>query len=560
MPPRRTKKTTPKKTPPKDTSVVVRKTHRDRTYKTYIQTLFKSEDVHPDLQLKEKSKDQLDQLLKALVNAVRRTATTLIVNSEKVTISLNEVQSAISALISFRLDEDLSSVGFGAIDKFDVSKDSNIKSKAKRAGLIFPIGLTGGLLSMKEHYDSKKKVKKISFRTGESAAIFLAAVLERIVRIILKKAGDLTRESKRVQVTVSDLNHAVKDDQDLNALFNKLGIRMTDAKVIAGVDQGLLLSPKEKARRTSVRAANRKKAGIVRKAPAGEKAIRNIKALPGAKAFRNIKAIQDSSAVVIPKQSFKSLVKGMSDKLVIPDDYRYGANALDLLQRGIEDYMVVVFRKANALALHRNGKRVFPEDLVMVDKIMSLDGPEPRGYKKDENVPVSPAPGSDLVNEADKITKPAIKRLAQRGGVLFMGQKVQKVGKVVGLVYIQARAMIQEMLERVLGSAVTSTLYRKAKTLNIEDVQFGFSVNNLVLLYSPLSAKEKKVKATTTTPTAVAKKSPRKTPTKKSPRKTPTKRGPRKKTPTKRTPPKKSPKRARKKTPTKRGRKAAAKK
>ena len=525
------KKVSPKKSPSKDKKHTI---HHDRTYKTYIQKVFKF--MSENLQLKEKTKDQLDQLYKALITNIREKATLLISNAGRVTIGMSEVRHALKSMVSPSLFGILEKAGMDALDKYNASFDSSSeeKSKAKKSGLIFPPGLTENLLNMKEQLGGKKK-RKVSFRTGSGAGIYLAAVFEKITVFVLERAGENVKLDNRSQITVTDVYDVIKLDKDLNDMFNGLGLRMTDAKVMPSIDQRLLFSKEEKEKRAKDRAIQRKKNGTT---GAGKKG-----ALPGVKSLRDIKAVQGTSAVIIPKQSFKSVVKETAAIMGADENYRFGGDALDLLQRGIEDYLIVTFRKGNAIALHSGRKRLFPGDLELVTQVESLNGLETMyGYKKLEEQPSKPTMVLDS-EVAKKITKPAIKRLAQRAGVMYMGQKVDRGVKQEGLVYDQTRYMLQTKLRSVLGPAITSSNYRKAKTLNIDDVKYGFEVNGVELLYSHLSSKEKKTKASTTTKkTDTTKKSPKKTPVKRSPKKTPVKKSPKK------TPVKKSPK----KTPVKR--------
>jgi histone H4 len=58
------------------------------------------------------------------------------------------------------------------------------------------------------------------------------------------------------------------------------------------------------------------------------------------------------------------------------------------------------------------------------------------------------------------ITKPAIRRLARRGGVK----------RINGLVYEETRSVLRTFLERVLRDCVTYVEYRRAKTVTAMDV------------------------------------------------------------------------------------------
>ncbi|EOO01438.1 putative histone h4 protein [Phaeoacremonium minimum UCRPA7] len=61
------------------------------------------------------------------------------------------------------------------------------------------------------------------------------------------------------------------------------------------------------------------------------------------------------------------------------------------------------------------------------------------------------------------ITKPAIRRLARRGGVK----------RISGSIYDDIRAALKARLELILKDCVTFTEYRNAKTITIHDVLFA---------------------------------------------------------------------------------------
>jgi len=61
------------------------------------------------------------------------------------------------------------------------------------------------------------------------------------------------------------------------------------------------------------------------------------------------------------------------------------------------------------------------------------------------------------------ITKPAIRRLARRGGVK----------RISGLIYEETRAAVKKMLEDVIRDAVTYTEHGRRKTVTAVDVVYS---------------------------------------------------------------------------------------
>ena len=68
-----------------------------------------------------------------------------------------------------------------------------------------------------------------------------------------------------------------------------------------------------------------------------------------------------------------------------------------------------------------------------------------------------------LRNNIQGITKPAIRRLARRGGVK----------RISGLVYNEARVVLKVFLENVIRDAVTYTEHARRKTVTAMDVVYA---------------------------------------------------------------------------------------
>ncbi len=69
------------------------------------------------------------------------------------------------------------------------------------------------------------------------------------------------------------------------------------------------------------------------------------------------------------------------------------------------------------------------------------------------------------------ITKPAIRRLARRGGVK----------RLSGLIYEETRGVLKVFLEHVIRDAVTYTEYSRRKTVTAMDIVYALKRQNRVL-------------------------------------------------------------------------------
>lgn len=74
-------------------------------------------------------------------------------------------------------------------------------------------------------------------------------------------------------------------------------------------------------------------------------------------------------------------------------------------------------------------------------------------------------------NNIRGITKPAIRRLARRGGVK----------RISGLVYEETRGVLKIFLENVVRDAVTYTEHARRKTVTVLDVVYALKRNGTTL-------------------------------------------------------------------------------
>lgn len=102
-----------------------------------------------------------------------------------------------------------------------------------------------------------------------------------------------------------------------------------------------------------------------------------------------------------------------------------------------------------------------------------------------------------LRNNVDGITKPAIKRLAQRAGIASLS----------GVVYEHTRYQMKAIMEHVLKSAVVHMEHDRRKTLMEKDIVHGIQdAYGITLAYSSGQAKPTQTKACK--PSTVRRKAP----------------------------------------------------
>lgn len=74
-------------------------------------------------------------------------------------------------------------------------------------------------------------------------------------------------------------------------------------------------------------------------------------------------------------------------------------------------------------------------------------------------------------NNIQGITKPAIRRLARRGGVK----------RISGLIYEEARHVLKSYLEKIIGDAIVYTEHAKRRTVTAMDVMYALKRNGKTL-------------------------------------------------------------------------------
>ncbi|XP_004387132.2 uncharacterized protein LOC101342124 [Trichechus manatus latirostris] len=162
---------------------------------------------------------------------------------------------------------------------------------------------------------------------------------------------------------------------------------------------------------------------------------------PGTVALREIRRYQKSTELLIRKLPFQRLVREIAQDF--KTDLRFQSSAVMALQEACEAYLVGLFEDTNLrLCLEMSGRGKGGKGLGK------------GGAKRHRKV---------LRDNIQGITKPAIRRLARRGGVK----------RISGLIYEETRGVLKVFLENVIRDAVTYTEHAKRKTVTAMDVVYA---------------------------------------------------------------------------------------
>ncbi|XP_062285605.1 uncharacterized protein LOC133991150 [Scomber scombrus] len=268
-------------------------------------------------------------------------------------------------------------------------------------------------------------VKRISGLIYEETRGVLKVFLENVIR----DAVTYTEHAKRKTVTAMDVVYALKRQ---GRQTPSLHLRKREA----------MARTKQTARKSTGGKAPRKQLATKaarKSAPATGGVKKPHRYRPGTVALREIRRYQKSTELLIRKLPFQRLVREIAQDF--KTDLRFQSSAVMALQESSEAYLVGLFEDTNLLPnMSGRGK--------------GGKGLGKGGAKRHRKV---------LRDNIQGITKPAIRRLARRGGVK----------RISGLIYEETRGVLKVFLENVIRDAVTYTEHAKRKTVTAMDVVYA---------------------------------------------------------------------------------------
>ncbi|CAN0154896.1 unnamed protein product [Lampetra planeri] len=270
-------------------------------------------------------------------------------------------------------------------------------------------------------------VKRISGLIYEETRGVLKVFLENVIR----DAVTYTEHAKRKTVTAMDVVYALK----------------RQGRTLYGF--GAMARTKQTARKSTGGKAPRKQLATKaarKSAPATGGVKKPHRYRPGTVALREIRRYQKSTELLIRKLPFQRLVREIAQDF--KTDLRFQSSAVMALQEASEAYLVALFEDTNLLS------RALSEVVGMSGRGKGGKGLGKGGAKRHRKV---------LRDNIQGITKPAIRRLARRGGVK----------RISGLIYEETRGVLKVFLENVIRDAVTYTEHAKRKTVTAMDVVYA---------------------------------------------------------------------------------------
>ncbi|XP_056605117.1 uncharacterized protein LOC130421318 isoform X1 [Triplophysa dalaica] len=275
-------------------------------------------------------------------------------------------------------------------------------------------------------------VKRISGLIYEETRGVLKVFLENVIR----DAVTYTEHAKRKTVTAMDVVYALKRQG-----------RTLSTSIHIQSGRSAMARTKQTARKSTGGKAPRKQLATKaarKSAPATGGVKKPHRYRPGTVALREIRRYQKSTELLIRKLPFQRLVREIAQDF--KTDLRFQSSAVMALQESSEAYLVGLFEDTNLTVLI--------EVSSMSGRGKGGKGLGKGGAKRHRKV---------LRDNIQGITKPAIRRLARRGGVK----------RISGLIYEETRGVLKVFLENVIRDAVTYTEHAKRKTVTAMDVVYA---------------------------------------------------------------------------------------
>ena len=338
------------------------KKKKTRFFETYIVKLLKQ--ISDKKGITTNAKQQLNAILCTVARLISKTSADMTIFAKKKTMSDGDVLVAAKALFSGELMEKIvddareSVIAYRSNPK---GKKSETVNRQDRAGIIFPPSIAEKFLRNFGHS---------SIMVTNTAPVCLAAILEIFTRDILSNAQEI--DSKKVRITVRDLELSVRGDQDSNAFFNRHRLTFLGGGCTPFIHDSLKVKKIKKKTSATVKNSGVKKPHRFR---------------PGTVALREIRRYQkNSNRLVFAKFPFEKIFrqcieKNISDKptskgMVKEFSMKISKEVFTVIQYFTEMRMAALLRDANFLAIHAGRVKLLPIDIRLADAMRS-DKPNP---------------------------------------------------------------------------------------------------------------------------------------------------------------------------------------
>ncbi|XP_059930793.1 uncharacterized protein LOC132474238 [Gadus macrocephalus] len=474
-----------------------RRKSRKESYAIYVYKVLKQ--VHPDTGISSKAMGIMNSFVNDIFERIAGEASRLAHYNKRRTITSREIQTAVRLLLpatkkktaapkprkvgpsvsdlivkTVSASKERSGVSLPALKKllaadgYDVEKKNSrvktaLKNLLEKGTLVHTKG-NGASGSFKISKEEKKPLTKPAAPKAKKTAVKKPAAVEKSPRKVktprsvtpkkaqkpaaAKKSSIKKSPKKVVAKTLKKAPKPVVKKSPANKSPEKKASKPKAVKKTAPKKKLEMARTKQTARKSTGGKAPRKQLATKaarKSAPATGGVKKPHRYRPGTVALREIRRYQKSTELLIRKLPFQRLVREIAQDF--KTDLRFQSSAVMALQEASEAYLVGLFEDTNLCAIH--AKRS-----IMSGRGKGGKGLGKGGAKRHRKV---------LRDNIQGITKPAIRRLARRGGVK----------RISGLIYEETRGVLKVFLENVIRDAVTYTEHAKRKTVTAMDVVYA---------------------------------------------------------------------------------------
>ena len=275
------------------------------------------------------AKQQLNHLLIIITKLVTNKCLFLVEISKKKTLSIKELENAISIIFSGELKKVIIEEGKKSVQKFNENIDDEEKkgySKQNKIGIIFPPSMCEKFL---------RKFGNSNIMITQESPIYLASVLEYISAEILDLSSSIATAHNRIRITVRDLEIAIRTDYEFNSFFNKNHIQFIGGGIIPYINPIIMNKNKKKSEKNIL------------------KEIRKLQ--------------KEGDCLIFAKHPFEQVIRHIINQY--KDDVKVSKNVFLILQYYIENEMLSLIQKSYNLSIYSGRVKLIPSDIEMICSI-----------------------------------------------------------------------------------------------------------------------------------------------------------------------------------------------
>lgn len=401
----------------------------EKSFCIYIQRILKS--IRPELHVSKIALSTLDSICRLIIKQIVDRAHILTAGSEKKTISVTEIDTAIQLFLNFSSIQKIIQAAEEACENFDkYEKDSPTKvaTRESKAGIIFSVSTT-------EKYI--RKFGQSDCNVSAHSPVFLAAVIQSILIKLLNAVVNVLDALKKITINSRHVFLGIREDKELSILFDNLEMHIIGSGVESHIVQNFFNKKRTKS---------------------------NGKWNPGSKTVSNIKKYQKSTNFLIQHAPILRMIREIGSNF--SDNLRYTKEFLYAMHDLIENNVIKIMKVAIKIVIHSQRETIYEKDIHLAREIA-----EP-------GLAFSEFKTSEIIAEA------SLRKLSLRAGVKRYGEDSTE----------EYRRLIIDYIFSFMKDIILCTQHNKLHTVNAKSMVQALSMRNINVLIIPHKKKSGKGK------------------------------------------------------------------